>query len=66
MWTAPPMGTGHLIRLGEKDCVLRKGDFFIFELKPSEFKPEFSEQILGAGRPFATLKDLSLLGIRGG
>ena len=30
MWTAPPMGTGHLIRLGEKDCVLRKGASFLF------------------------------------
>ena len=51
MWTAPPMGTGHLIRLGEKGlCLTERGEFFIFELKPSEFKPEFSEQILGAGR----------------
>ena len=51
MWTAPSMGTGHLIRVGKSGlCLTERGEFFIFELKPSEFQPLLREQVLGSGR----------------
>ena len=51
MWTAPPVGTGHLIRVGKSGlCLTEKGEFFIFDLNPSVFKPVLREQVLGSGR----------------
>ena len=51
MWTAPPIGTGHLIRVGKSGlCLTEKGEFFIFDLNPLEFKPVLREQVLGSGR----------------
>ena len=51
MWTAPPIGTGHLIRIGKSGlCLTEKGELLIFNLNPSEFKPVLREQVLGSGR----------------
>lgn len=53
MWTAPPMGTGHLIRVGKSGlCLTERGEFLLFEIKPSGFEVNFRQQILGSGRAY--------------
>ena len=51
MWTAPSMGTGHLIRVGKSGlCLTERGEFLIFDLNSSEFQSLLREQVLGSGR----------------
>ena len=51
MWTAPSMGTGHLIRVGKSGlCLTERGEFLIFDLNSSEFQPVLRAQVLGSGR----------------
>ena len=53
MWTAPPIGTGHLIRIGKSGlCLTERGEFLFFEIKPSGFEVNFRQQILGSGRAY--------------
>ena len=53
MWSAPPVGTGHLIRVGKIAlCLTERGELILFEAKPSGFEVSFSQQILGSGRAY--------------
>ena len=62
MWTAPPLGTGHLIRVGSKAlCLTEKGEFIIFEPNPSRFKLIFRQQVLGEGRAHFGFSDGKIL-----
>ena len=62
MWTAPPLGTGHLIRVGSKAlCLTEKGEFIIFEPNPSGFKLIFRQQVLGQGRAHFAFSDGKIL-----
>ena len=51
MWTAPPMGTGNLIRAGRQIITLTEsGEIVIINADPHGFRLLFRQQILGQGR----------------
>ncbi len=58
MWTAPSMGTGHLIRIGDHIlCLTEVGELIVFKAKSEGFEIEFRQQVLGAGRSHFAYSD---------
>ena len=54
MWTAPAMGTGHLIRIGDQIlCLTEGGELILFKAKSRGFEIELRQQVLrGREIPF--------------
>ena len=62
MWTAPAMGTGHLIRIGEQIlCLTEGGELILFKAKSRGFEIELRQQVLGAGRSHFAYADGKIL-----
>ena len=62
MWTAPAMGTGHLIRIGEQIlCLTEGGELILFKAKSRGFEIELRQQVLGAGRSHFAYSDGKIL-----
>ena len=58
MWTAPGIGTGHLVRIADKIlCLTEKGELLLFKAQSSGFEIELRQQILGAGRSHFAYSD---------